>query len=180
MLCGDSQSNARYDWSARMQQARLYIRTRLVRFSLLLAPVLLASCAGAGVSIERPAVTLSGVEMSSLSFSGQTFLLSFDVNNPNPFPLPIRSVRYQLQLADQSFAGGETQGDFSIPASGDGVFDISVRLDILKSAGQLSSVLRSGMRKPVSYELNGSLAIDIPFLKPVPFSTSGVITIASN
>jgi len=89
-------------------------------------------------------------------------------------------VRYHLQLADQTFASGETQGDFSVPASGDGAFDISVELDILNSAGQLGSVLRSGMRKPVAYELNGSLAVDIPFLKPVPFSTSGVIAIASN
>ena len=118
--------------------------------------------------------------MSSLSFSGQTVLLSFDVNNPNPFPLPVRSVRYHLQLADQTFASGETQGDFSIPASGDGNFDISVELDILKSAGQLTNVLRGGMREPVAYELNGSLAVDIPYVNPVPFSTSGVITIASN
>lgn len=180
MLFDDLEYKARYDRGTRTQQARLCIRTRLAGFSLLLATAVLASCAGAGVSIERPAVTLSGVEMSNLSFSGQTFLLSFDVNNPNPFPLPIRTVRYHLQLADQTFASGETQGDFSIPASGDGGFDISVNLDLLKSAGQLGSVLRSGMRKPVAYQLNGSLAVDIPFLKPVPFSTSGVITIASN
>jgi hypothetical protein len=36
------------------------------------------------------------------------------------------------------------------------------------------------MRKPVAYELTGSLAVDIPYVKPLPFSTSGVITIASN
>jgi LEA14-like dessication related protein len=120
------------------------------------------------------------VEMSQLSFSGQTFLLSFNVDNPNPFPLPIRSVRYHLQLADQTFASGETQGDFSVPASGIGEFDISVELDILKSAGQLTGLLRSGMRKPVAYELSGSLAVDIPYVKPLPFSSSGEIMIASN
>jgi LEA14-like dessication related protein len=118
--------------------------------------------------------------MSHLSFSGQTFLLSFDVDNPNSFPLPIRSVRYHLQLENQTFASGETQADFSVPARGSGEFDISVELDILASAGQLTGVLRSGMRKPVAYELTGSLAVDIPYVKPLPFSTSGVITIASN
>ncbi len=167
-------------WSNQMQQARLFIMKRVVETTALFTAVLLASCASTGISIEKPDVTLSGVQMSSLSFSGQTFVLSFDVNNPNPFPLPIRSVRYHLQLADQTFASGEAQSDFSVPASGDGEFDISVELDILKSAGQLTSVLRSGMRKPVAYELNGSLAVDIPFVKPLPFSTSGVIAIASN
>jgi len=82
MLFDDLEYKARYDRGTRTQQARLCIRTRLAGFSLLLATAVLASCAGAGISIERPAVTLSGVEMSSLSFSGQTFLLSFDVNNP--------------------------------------------------------------------------------------------------
>ena len=168
------------NWSNKMQQGRLFIMKRVVEITSLFTAVMLASCAGTGVSIKKPAVTLSGVEMSSLSFSGQTVLLSFDVNNPNPFPLPVRSVRYHLQLADQTFASGETQSDFSVPASGDGNFDISVELDILKSAGQLTNVLRGGMREPVAYELNGSLAVDIPYVNPVPFSTSGVITIASN
>lgn len=163
-----------------MQKVRTLVQRRIIEFTLLLTAVLLASCASTGVSIKEPDVALSGVKMSSLSFSGQTFLLSFDVNNPNPFPLPIRSVRYHLQLADQTFASGETQGDFSVPASGDGEFDISVELDILKSASPLTSVLRSGVRKPVAYELNGSLAIDIPYVKPLPFSTAGYITIASN
>ena len=163
-----------------MKQVTLFVRKRASEITSLLVAAMLASCAASGLSIEKPAVTLSAVEMSSLSFSGQTFVLSFDVNNPNPFPLPIRSVRYHLQLADQTFASDETQGDFSIPATGDGEFDISVELDILKSAGQLTSVLRSGMREPVPYQLSGSLAVDIPYVKPLPFSTSGAVTIASN
>ena len=147
---------------------------------LTLVAIGLAGCAGTGPRVERPTVRLSSVAVNELSFTGQTFLLSFDVNNPNPFPLPIRSVRYHVQLANQTFASGETPGDFSIPASGDGNFDISVELDILNSASSLTTILRGGMHKPVAYELNGSLALHIPFDKPVPFSTTGVITIASN
>ena len=163
-----------------MRQNILMARKRVVTLGSLLVVSMLASCSTGGLSIEQPAVTLSGVEMNSLSFSGQTFVLSFDVTNPNPFPLPIRSVRYHVQLANQTFASGETMGDFSVPASGDSVFDISVELDILKSARQLTSVLRSGIREPVPYQLSGSLAVDIPYVKPVPFSASGVIMIASN
>jgi len=139
-----------------------------------------SGCAGTSVSIESPTVQLSNVAVNQLSFTGQSFVLSFDVSNPNPFPLPVRAVRYHVQLANQTFASGETPGDFSIPASGNGNFDISVELDILKSASSLTGLLRNSMRQPVPYELNGSLTVDIPFVKPVPFSTSGVITIASN
>ena len=140
----------------------------------------LVSCASTESVIQKPDVRLSAIKMSDLSFTGQTFLLTFDVANPNPYPLPIKAVRYHLQLANHSFASGETPSDFSIPSSGNGEFDISVELNILKSASQLTSVLRSSMREPVPYKLNGSLAVDIPFVKPLPFSTAGVITVASN
>jgi len=163
-----------------MRQSTFLVQKRVFAPGLLLFASMFASCSTTGVSIEKPAVTLSGVEMNSLSFSGQSFLLSFDVSNPNPFPLPIRSVRYHLQLANQTFASGETQGDFLVPASGDSEFDINVQLDLLKSAGQLTGILRNGMREPVPYQLSGSLAVDIPYVKPLPFSTSGVIAIASN
>ena len=163
-----------------MQQVNMVVNNRTGRLATLMVSFVIAGCAGTGLSVATPDVTLNSVKMSSVSFSGQTFQLRFDVNNPNPFPLPIQSVRYHLQLADKTFASGETQGDFSVPASGSGAFDISVELDVLKSAGQLTGILRSGMREPLAYELSGSLAVDIPFVKPLPFSTSGVITIASN
>jgi len=140
----------------------------------------MAACSASSRILDTPEVRLSGIEMSQLGFNGQTFLLSFDVENPNPFPLPISSIRYHVRLADQSFASGETPTDFMIPASGNGEFDINVKLDLLRSASQLSGVLQTGMREPLTYELNGSLGINIPYVKPVPFRSSGVITVASN
>ena len=38
--------------------------------------------------IERPEVALREVRVVGLGVSRQTFLLSFDVSNPNAFPLP--------------------------------------------------------------------------------------------
>jgi LEA14-like dessication related protein len=146
----------------------------------LLAVMWLAACSTSGQLVESPTIELTSVEVSSIGFNGQTFLLSFGVSNPNPFPLPVRSVRYNVQLADQRFASGETASNFSIPARGKGEFAISVDLDVLRSAHQLTSVLHSGVREPVVYELSGTLAVDLPLVKPLPFSSSGVISIAAN
>lgn len=155
--------------------------------SVLKTAIVAMACLSAGCAttteeafIRQPTVELSGVVLDELSFSGQTVLLSFDVSNPNPYPLPVRAVRYHVQLDDESFARGETVGEFSVPAGGDGQFAISVELDVLKSMSSLTSVLKDGVHKPVNYELIGSLALDLPLVKPVPFSTTGVITIASN
>jgi LEA14-like dessication related protein len=144
---------------------------------ILFAATLLASCATSRVTVQAPEVVLTGVQVKDIGFGGQKFLLGFSVSNPNPFPLPVRSIRYNVRLDDQNFAGGETQSDFVVSARGDGKFVIGVELDLLQSVSQLASLLKGGMPETIDYELHGSLAVDIPFARPVPFSSSGVIRV---
>jgi LEA14-like dessication related protein len=115
------------------------------------------------------------VEVTELDLSGQTFLLDFDVINPNPFPLPIRSVSYGVELDGYRFASGETQGTFSVPASSDGSFAISVDLNLMRTAPQLMFIVRNGVYRDIPYRLKGHFDIDIPFTNPVSFDTTGVI-----
>jgi len=147
----------------------------LRRCLMVLAIVCLSACAGTGNVIDSPSVELTAVELTSASFRRQTFLLTFDVSNPNPFPVPVKAVDYQVDFDDRKFAGGKTQGSFTVPARGADSFAISVDLDILSSASHLKSLVRGDFKENISYELNGNLAVDIPLVKPIPFSSSGVI-----
>lgn len=140
----------------------------------------LSACAGTGTLIDSPSVNLTSVELAEVSLGRQTFNLGFDVDNPNPFPLPIQAVEYRVILDKKKFAGGATEGSFTVPARGRDDFTISVDLDMLNSAAQLSSLLLGGTREAVSYELQGSLTVDIPFTKPLPFSSTGVIDVYGN
>ena len=142
---------------------------------LLFAAVSLSACAGTGILVDSPGVELTGVELTSASFHRQTFLMSFDVSNPNPFPLPVKAVDYRVDFDDRKFAGGKTQGNFTVPARGNNSFAISVDLDILSSASHLKSLISGEFRENISYELRGNFAVDIPLVKPIPFSNSGVI-----
>ena len=142
---------------------------------MLSAIVSLSACAGTGAIIDSPSVELTGVELTSANFHRQTFLLSFDVSNPNSFPLPVKAVDYQVKFDDKKFAGGKTHGNFTVPARGDDSFAISVDLDILSSASHLSSLISGEFKENISYELRGNLAVDIPLVKPIPFSSSGLI-----
>ena len=145
--------------------------------SCIVAVLILSGCAGTATLVDAPHVRLTSVELESMNFSRQTFLLGFDVSNPNPFPLPVKMVSYRVMFDDQQFAGGETVAAFTVPAGGTDAFQISVDIDILNSATYMSSLLQGGVPDHVSYELQGSLAVDIPFTRPIPFSTSGVIDI---
>ncbi len=58
--------------------------------------------------ISKPELRLQNVQVVGLGFKAQTFLLSFDISNPNPFPLPVSHVSYALDLDGYRFASGET------------------------------------------------------------------------
>jgi len=137
--------------------------------------VILASCASTGQIVSAPEVSLRNVEALDLGFSSQTFLLGFDVANPNPFPLPVASVSYGVELDGYRFATGKTPGRFTVPASGEARFSISVEVDLLKTAPKLLYIVRDATRRPIPYALEGRFGLDIPLVEPVTFRTSGLV-----
>ena len=130
--------------------------------------------------ISKPEVELRDVQVMGLGFQSQTFLLSFDISNPNPFPLPVNHVSYGVKLDGMRFASGKTASDISVPASGTTQFAISVELDLLNTAPRLLSVVRDGARGEIPYELEGQLGIDIPMTPPVTYRTTGAIRLDSH
>jgi LEA14-like dessication related protein len=130
--------------------------------------------------IEKPEVALRGVQVVGLGLNAQTFLLSFDISNPNPFSLPVSHVSYGVKLDGQRFAMGNTPSEINVPADGTAQFAISVELDLLNTAPALLSVVREGVRREVPYELEGELAIDIPLTPPVRYRSEGAIRLNSS
>ena len=137
--------------------------------------LLATGCASTGAIVERPSVTLSKVAVTEVDLGGQTFVLDFDVVNPNPFPLPIRSIAYGVELEGLRLASGETQSAFTVPAGGESHFEITVDVDLMRTAPQLMFVVREGMYRDIPYALEGRFAIDVPFANPVTFRNEGSI-----
>lgn len=146
-------------------------------FVVVCATMLLNACASQGPVIESPVVELSSIELLELNLRRQTFRLHFDVANPNPFPLPIKSVQYAVFLESRQFASGETASRFTVPARGESSFGISVDLDLMSTASSFASLLRSGTSRPIPYQVNGSVAVGIPFAPPLRFSQDGTILV---
>jgi len=136
---------------------------------------LLTACASTGDLIGTPGVSLRNVQIEDIDLTGQTFLLGFDVTNPNPFPLPISTVSYTVELDGYRFASGSTVGGFTVPSSGDAEFAISVELNLMKTAPQLLFLVRDSMKRDIPYTLSGAFGLDIPLTEPVHFESSGEI-----
>lgn len=144
-----------------------------------MAVLSLTACATLEDLVATPGVSLRNVTVQELDLNGQTFLLSFDVTNPNSFELPIKTIAYGIELDGHRFASGEAQSAFTVPAGGDGEFAISVDLNLLQSAPELMFIVRDGVRRDIPYQLEGRLGIDLPFARPVQFSTNGQIRLQS-
>ena len=136
---------------------------------------LLLGCASTGDLVDAPSVRLSNVEVTRIDLHDQTFLLDFEVSNPNPFPLPVRAISYGVELDGFRFASGETQGEFTVPAEGDGKFAISVDVDLMRTAPQLLFIVRDAVRRDIPYELQGRFEVDIPLAPAVSFRNDGTI-----
>jgi len=143
------------------------------RAALITAAYLLGGCAAAGDLVQAPSVDLRNVQATELGFSGQTFLLAFDVDNPNPFPLPVRTISYGVALDGHRFATGSTPASFTVPASGRTDFAISVELDLLNTAPTILYMVRDSMKRDIPYELSGEFGLDIPMAQPLRFRASG-------
>ncbi|MDJ0699559.1 MAG: LEA type 2 family protein [Woeseiaceae bacterium] len=148
--------------------------------TLIATAALLVSCAAMEELVDPPRVSLRSVEVQQLDVRKQTFLLSFDVTNPGPVSLPVKSVSYDVRLDGYRFASGETPGSFTIPAASDTGFAISAELDLLSTAPALLSIVREATRRDIPYELHGSLAIDLPLVRPVAFESGGQIRLTSS
>ena len=151
------------------------MKQRIAVVPVVVSLCLLASCASTGDLVSAPDVSLRNVEATDLGFSEQTFLLAFDVSNPNPFPLPVKSVSYGVELDGYRFATGSTPAAIMVPASGDAEFAISVELNLMRTAPQLLHIVRDSMKRDIPYELRGEFALDIPMAAPVQFETDGAV-----
>jgi LEA14-like dessication related protein len=128
----------------------------MIATGLAITAFALAACESLPETIvSSPAVELRDVTLVGLGFSNQTFLLSFDISNPNPFSLPVSHISYGVKLDGQRFASGQTPSDIAVPASG------------------------TSPRTEIPYELEGELGVDIPFAPPVSYRSNGAIQLGS-
>lgn len=138
----------------------------------------LSGCAGLPESgLARPDVSLRSVQVLGLGFNEQTFLLTFDVHNSNPFPLPVNEIYYDVRLDGHRFASGQALSDLSIPATGTSEFAMSVELDLLQTAPQLVSIVRDGVREEIPYEIEGRFGLDLPLAPALSYQGNGAIRV---
>ena len=145
--------------------------TRLVAALLMLAA--LTGCAYA--HLEKPKLEVVDMQLLKGDLLQQQLKLRMRVLNPNDRQLPVAGITYELAVAGEAFAHGESERDFLVPALGSAEFDVNVTAN---AATALLKILAGGRKlEAVDYRLTGKVALSSGMLRSIPFDQKGTFNL---
>ncbi|MGO9424460.1 MAG: hypothetical protein ACLP6Z_03665, partial [Steroidobacteraceae bacterium] len=68
--------------------------------------ILLLCTAACAAKFERPNLTVVGIDMKSGNLLQQTFLVKFQIQNPNDRDLPVSGLHAELNVGGEQIASG--------------------------------------------------------------------------
>lgn len=144
------------------------------RLALLLPLLLITACAGFGTKIEKPRLSLVGVQMLDSSLFEQRLQVRMRVINPNDMDIPVKGLHVKVELAGEDIATGVSARSFTVPRFGEAEFDMMVTANAATTLIKLAT--RGGLKKEaIDYRISGSLSTSLGFLRKVPFEETGKI-----
>jgi LEA14-like dessication related protein len=140
---------------------------------ILAGAALLALLPGCAVmQLESPRLQVIDVSLMKADVLQQQLRVRMRVHNPNSIELPVRGITYEMQLAGDTFATGESQKDFAVPALGSSEFDVDVTAN---AAAALLRVLGNLDRGDPPYRIFGKVRLSKGLIKSIPFDHSGTV-----
>ena len=142
--------------------------------ALLAAAVLaVAGCSALGYRFETPQLTIVQVELVKGDLLQQNLRVRLHVRNPNRRELSVSGITYEIEVAGEKFAHGESERDFVVPALGETEFDVGVTAN---AAGVLLRLATGGIRSDaVDYRLVGKVNLKSGLLRSLPFEQRGTV-----
>ena len=139
--------------------------------------IVVALLGGCATPLQKPEVSLAGVELVGIGLVEQRLLLKLNVSNPNDVDLPIKSLRFDLDLDGQPFASGVTEQPVTIARHAEAQLDVKVvsRLgDVLK---QLRAARQNGK---LAYRVHGRVEFErSDGAAGIAFDRSGELSLAA-
>lgn len=131
--------------------------------------ILLLCTVACAAKFERPNLNVVGIDMKSGNLLQQTFLVKFQIQNPNDRELPVSGLHAELNVGGEQIASGVSNRAFVVPAHGQSEFDMTITanmaLAMLKLANQHAD--------SIDYEVTGAASLDLPFMHNLPFHQNG-------
>ena len=135
---------------------------------------LTAGCAALVPRLEAPQLKVVGLDFLGGDQQRQQLRLHIQVDNPNSQPIEVRAIEYRVALADAEFAQGSSTRPFTVPALGQGTFDLDVATDL----GALLRVLAAHLGDAaLDYRVSGRVHLAAGWLRELPFTGHGQLAL---
>lgn len=134
--------------------------------------LLLGACSALVPKLEAPELTVVKVDVLHSDLLSQQLRVRMRVQNPNDRSLPVRGITYEMEVAGEPFAHGESEKNFEVPALGSTEFDVNVTANAASALLRLAS---SGQKlDAVEYRMKGKVSLSSGMIRSVPFEKKGV------
>lgn len=139
---------------------------------LVLLASALAACSGLVPKLEPPQLQVVDVKLLRTDLLSQQLQVRLRVTNPNDRVLPVKAITYQVEVAGEPFAKGESERNFEVPALGSTEFDVGMTAN---AANVLLKMLGGGRRDALDYRLTGKVQLASGLLRSIPFEEKGSV-----
>ena len=132
------------------------------------------SCAALVPRLEAPQLKVVGLDFLGGDQQRQKMRLHIQVSNPNARQIAVRAIDYQIALAGSDFVQGSSVAPFTVPALGQGNFDLDVATDF----GSLLRVLSTHLADAaLEYRVSGRVHLAAGLLRELPFTGHGQLAL---
>lgn len=131
-------------------------------------------CSALVPRLEAPQLKVVGLDFLGGDRQQQQLRLHLQVTNPNSRPIAVRAIDYRVAIADTDFAQGSSVEPFTVPALGQGEFDLDVATDF----GALLRVLGAHLGDAaLDYRVTGRVHLAEGLLRELPFTGHGQLAL---
>lgn len=128
-------------------------------------------CATLKQFIQKPTVEYKGMSIKEMSLFDGSFILNFNVTNPNPIGVPIQQINYDLKINGQNFFRGNLDKKSSLPASGSAVVELPVELSYMDF---FKSIVDFPNKDQLEFDVTGSVLV---YGFSIPFHATGTFPV---
>lgn len=153
---------------------------QFIKFFIVITSIIsllsLASCSSIPTKIERPTITLAGIEPLNMTLFEQTYRLKLRVQNPNDFDIPLEGMNYLIELNGSRFGQGVSHQSVTIPAYDSAIIETEVVSNLFSLFKKLQNFATQG-NKGMKYRLVGDIEIGRWGGKKIPFDYDGELNL---
>jgi len=139
---------------------------------LALVPLLaLAGCAST-LDLTPPKLSVVSMKVVSADLFSQRVNVRMRVMNPNARELPVKAIKYRIEINGTELAQGLADTPFVVPAQGEADFDLPITANL---ASVLPKLLSGRGSDTLDYRLVGDVSLASGFLRRIPFDERGSV-----